>query len=331
MTDAIAAHIGQNHDGHLRAPAARSDLGGVTPPRFIAMLAGTLRPTAWTKSIGRPLIDLPVSADQNLLSYWHQQAVDLASGFGFDRLPLRVLTTKGAATPRTNPGSTTVPITVELDAAEFPGTGGVLRSLACEIDGEERMLIVNGNQVPLEPLADQFRRLVEVGGDLSICAHADGTPVGIMLAKGKMLAAIRETAFSDFKEQALPELAKKFDVRVVTRPAATGLPVRTRESYLGALRAMHRMPADGADAVSAFAEDWSSTFAVIEKGATVAPTARIHDSVVLSGATIGEGALVARSVVCSGARVSSGQTLVDALVAGGGRSRASTAAGGPAR
>ena len=64
-----------------------------------------------------------------------------------------------------------------------------------------------------------------------------------------------------------------------------------------------------------FAEDWQSTYTIIEDPASVAPGACVHDSVVLRGGRVEAGAVVVRSVVCAGGIVKRGQTLVDEVVA----------------
>jgi NDP-sugar pyrophosphorylase family protein len=63
-------------------------------------------------------------------------------------------------------------------------------------------------------------------------------------------------------------------------------------------------------------EEWKSTFAIVEPGASVAPSARIHDSIILSGATVDAGAVVVRSVIGPGGIVRKDRKAVDQCVAG---------------
>jgi NDP-sugar pyrophosphorylase family protein len=50
------------------------------------------------------------------------------------------------------------------------------------------------------------------------------------------------------------------------------------------------------------AEDWKSAFAIVEPGAMVSSSARIHDSVVLAGGVVESGAVVVRSLVAGTVR-----------------------------
>jgi hypothetical protein len=102
------------------------------------------------------------------------------------------------------------------------------------------------------------------------------------------------------KEQALPIIASSYDVRVVQCRRPTGLSIRTLSDYIAALRALHQPIR--ATATDPWAEDWKSTFAIVEPGAAVSPSARIHDSVVLAGASVEAGAVVVRSVVAGTVR-----------------------------
>jgi hypothetical protein len=303
-----------NLNGHHAETTGRAP-GSAVGPRsvaLVAVLAGTLRPTSWDRSIARSILDLPVDAGTSVLGLWRRHTASAAATLGFPAPPLHVLATRGSPTPSVTEAPGLCAASVKVDQAEFPGTGGALRHAALGLPDDARILVVSGQQVPLRPLEDILSQLFDTGGDLAMCATADGLPVGLMLASARLLGSIRETAFSDFKEQALPELAKRFDIRVLHAQRSFAAPIRTMDGYLAALRALAK--GDRSDSLSPWTEDWSSSFSVIEPGATVDPSARLHDSVVLSGATVGPGALVVRSVVCPGARVSPGERLVDTLL-----------------
>jgi ADP-glucose pyrophosphorylase len=62
-------------------------------------------------------------------------------------------------------------------------------------------------------------------------------------------------------------------------------------------------------------EDWQRRFAIIEPGATVHPTALVHDSVVLSGAQVGSRAAIIRSILGPKAVIASGQVVRDSVIA----------------
>jgi hypothetical protein len=143
-----------------------------------------------------------------------------------------------------------------------------------------------------------------------------------MLVTCRALRLIPKTGFVDMKEQALPSIASKYDVRVVQCRRPTGLPIRLLSDYVAALRALHQ-PVRGAS-TDPWAEDWKSTFAIVEPGATVAASARIHDSVVLAGGIVETGAVVVRSVVAGTVRKD--RTAVDRCVESKGRTFGAAAA-----
>jgi len=132
------------------------------------------------------------------------------------------------------------------------------------------------------------------------------------------LREIAAEGFVDMKEQALPRIATRFDVRVLNRPRPSGLPLRTLEDYVTALRCHHRRSGeDGASeaiVTDPLAENLSAAFALVEPGAKVDSTARLHDAVVLAGAVVEPGAVLVRSVVCPGGVVRRDRSAVDQFV-----------------
>jgi ADP-glucose pyrophosphorylase len=116
------------------------------------------------------------------------------------------------------------------------------------------------------------------------------------------------------KEQGLPLIASKFEVRVVRRRRPTGLPVRSLEGYIQALHFYHRRRMRKPVITDPLAEDWSPSFSLVESGATVDSSAQVHDSVVLAGGCIEPGAVLVRSVVCPGVVVRRDRTEVDRIV-----------------
>jgi NDP-sugar pyrophosphorylase family protein len=204
---------------------------------------------------------------------------------------------------------------VERDPSEYRGTGGVLRDLAKDYRDEDYLLVGNGAQILIEPLADLAAALAAEAGDVSIIGHLDGTPSGLMLLRCGVLRTIPEAGFIDMKEQALPMIAESYRVGVVQRPEPTGLPVRTLGDYIHALRVHHQQAAGGAVTTNPFEENLDSTFSIVQQGATVDNSAYLHDSVVLSGARVEPGAMLVRSLVCPGAIVRRNRAVVDQLVA----------------
>jgi NDP-sugar pyrophosphorylase family protein len=136
-----------------------------------------------------------------------------------------------------------------------------------------------------------------------------------MLVACKTLRQIAEDGYVDMKEQALPQIAARFDVRVLPRRRPTGLPIRTLEDYIQALRYHHRRKAGKKASIDPMAEDWNPTFSLIEGGAQVDPAARVHDSVVLKGAVVEAGAVLVRSIVCPEGVLRRDKTAVETFVA----------------
>jgi hypothetical protein len=118
------------------------------------------------------------------------------------------------------------------------------------------------------------------------------------------------------KEQGLPLIASKYDVRVMRRRRPTGLPIRSLADYVQALRLHHREKGDRNASSDPLAEDWGPTFSLVEEGATVDASARIHDSIVLRGANVEPGAVIVRSLIGPEATVSRDQITVDRLIVG---------------
>jgi hypothetical protein len=92
------------------------------------------------------------------------------------------------------------------------------------------------------------------------------------------------------------------------------VPIRTLEDYIQALRYHHRRKAGKRASIDPLSEDWNPTFALVETGAQVDPTARVHDSVVLKDAIVEAGAVLVRSVVCSAGYLRRDRTAVETFV-----------------
>lgn len=308
-------------------PGAPTDLGRVTalaplPPldgpaglKAVVLLSGSVRATDLSRSVGRSLLDLPLAEDETVLSLWQKHVASLSSSLGLGPIPVRVVINRSGLVPATGSGSTAAPIHVEHDKSELRGTGGALRDAAQGYDDSDRILVASGAQVLTERLADVAGLLLAGNHDVSILAHDDGTPSGLFAARCGCLCDIRPAGFVDFKEQVLPRLAASgHSIHAVRRTHASGIPIRTLDGYISALRAHHRLKQGRPVAYDPFEEDWSPTFSLVERGARVDPGATIHDSAVLAGAFVASGAVVVRSVVCPGASVPAGATIADQIV-----------------
>lgn len=294
--------------------------------RALILLGGTV----WTGQLGactgRPTFDLPLETGCTILDAWRREAASLSAGGGLGpgAVPVRVMINRNAPEREGRSAEegtrTLAPVRIERDPFDYRGTGGVLRDLAAEYADDDLLLVGNAAQVLTEPLSVLASDLFDSGGDVSLVSHLDGTPSGMMLVRCGALRHVPASGFHDMKEQALPLIAQRFDVTVVTRRKPTGLPVRTLDDYIEALRYHHKARArkDGdrtaALAGSAFEEDWESSFALVEEGAYADPGARLHDAVVLRGGRVEADACLVHSVVCAGGVLRRGEMRVDDFV-----------------
>ena len=97
--------------------------------------------------------------------------------------------------------------------------------------------------------------------------------------------------------------------------------MRSLEDYVQALRFHHRRKAGKSITTDPLAEDFTPAFSLVESGAAVDPSARVHDSVVLAGGTVEPGAVLVRCVVCPDATVKRDRTAVDQFVTAAPRER----------
>jgi hypothetical protein len=314
------ANVVANTSQGAPAPAAHGEWTAEAARhlRAIILLAGSVRPSELGRGVQRSLLDLPIAAGTSVLSVWQANAADLARAIGVESLPVRVILNQSAIEPALPPPVDNVKLGLERDAAEFRGTGGILRDLVRAYDPDDMVLVGNGAQVLVEPLPQLAEVLLRSGACVAIVAHDDGTPSGLFLVKCSVLESAGDIGFLDFKEQLLPRLAAAgHDIRVIGREHATGHPVRTLDGYLAGLRSFHRARQGLPLSESAFEEDWMPTFSIIETAADVVPGATVHDSVVLAGAQVGRGAAVVRCVICPDAVVPAGQLVADRVITTG--------------
>lgn len=299
-------------------PVSKSDGGARNLHRLraVVLLGGSVRQTRLATSIGRSVLDLPVDGSTTLLNFWMSQVAELSQYAGVDSLPVRILVNRKAPEPMSTAARFASCISVERDSSEFRGTGGVLRDLAEKYDDNDLILVGNAGQLLMDPLSVIATALHHKRADVSLISHRDGTPSGLMLVGCNTLRQISSVGYVDMKEQALPQISQQFDVKVMQCRRPSGLPVRSMEDYIAALRYFHRRRLSKPVMVDPLAEDWQPAFGIIEEGAMVDPRANIHDSVVLKGAVVEANAAVVRCVVCPGGLVKQKTTVVDRLVTG---------------
>ena len=313
MTTARQRRAETEEAGQGVAPVAAEALRHV---RSLLLLGGSLRHSDLTSAVQLSLLDLPVEPGLSILGHWCQHARALLAAAGLAGLPIRLLLTQSSSVPQLPAERDGCRVTAETDPFEFRGTGGVLRDTTRGYGPDEYVLVANAAQVLLEPLPRTAQAAADLGADVCVVVHADGSPSGLMLIRCGCLESVAEVGFVDMKEQALPRLATNHHVAVLRCDEPTGLPVRTRSDYIAALQRYYRRERDTNAPLGPFAEDWKPTFALAAEGATVSAGAHLHDSVVLGGAQVGTGAVLVRSVVGPGAVVEQDAMVVDQVVQG---------------
>lgn len=252
------------------------------------------------------------------MAQWIDEAAALAATPGVDRLAMQVLVDRSGPMPDVDlsalvPDGALDYLQVERDPEEYRGTAGLLRDLSLRYEDDDYLLVASGAQILTQPLQRLVSTLALRSPDVTIVGHDDGTPAGVIWVRCGCLRGIPSLGFIDFKEQALPEIAKRHHVDVL-RHGAIGLPLRTPAEYLHAVRKHHLRNFANERNADAFVEDWCPVFSIVESGAEVDPSAHIHDSVVLRGGRVERGAVVVRSVVGPSGIVQRGSTVIDRFV-----------------
>ncbi len=261
-----------------------------------------MRQTELRRAIGRHVLQLPIYSQGNILSRWTEQVAAMARHMHLPFMRLRVLISPEEQFSMDAPTLAGANVSIETDPNPTRGTGGVLRDLVEGIPDSRWLVVANANQAFIGDPVDALLKLAQTRADMAFMPAADGNGGFLLLARCECFKGIASRGFVDLKEQALPAIAARFDIRVVDpEPDPDPLLIRSLRDYLVLLERLS-VPA------GARPEEWSNLFRIIEDGAIVAPDARIHNSVILSGASVEAGAVVARCVVGPGARVARGRS-----------------------
>ncbi len=294
--------------------------GGLSRLRSIVMLGGQLRPSPLQLAVNRSVLDLPVLEDRTLLNHWLADAAELATFAKLEQLPIRVLVSRAIDEPTSVTPKYRNQLTVERDSSEYRGTGGVIADIAQKYADDDFILIANAAQLLLEPLPALASALDHKRADVAMVSHLDDTPGGLMLIRCAALRGIAARGFVDLKEQAMPTIAKQFDVRVVHCRRPTGLPMRTAFDYVLGLRQWHRgpgrLPGSRRGQIDPLMEDFSRGFVLVESGAYVDSTAYLHDAVILRGAKVEAQSSVVRSLIGPNGLVKKDARVIDDFVSG---------------
>ena len=264
--------------------------------RAVVLLAGSVRANHLRKQTGRRALEMPVTDRHTVFDGWREQLLALAERLGVDRLPVRVMVDQASRTDTLSRSHGPIELTIESDPLDFRGTGGLLSDIAADYDDDDLLLVGHASQVLFEPLTVLAATVAGSSDDVALVCGRDGTPGGLMLVRCGCLRSVNRVGYIDLNEQALPAIAGTHDVRVVRYDRPVTRSVRTLHGYVAALRQFHLDQCPPADANRP--EVWQSSFAIVEPGAKVHPTALLHDTVVLDGGRVEADAVVVRSVVC---------------------------------
>lgn len=286
--------------------------------RAVVLLAGDVRTNTLRKTTGRASPSLPVGANRSVLDCWREQLITLAETLGIEQLPVRVLISRNSGlTPRTERFGPVL-MSIEYDPSSFRGTAGLLSDIARTYNDDDQLLVTSAGQILFEPLIRIALDLYNAGGDFTLGIDPNGVPSGLMLFRCGCMRSINPVGFCDLNEQALPEMAKDYKVRVARFASPVAMSVRTLPGYLGALRAYHRHASGRHDLNHPYEEHWRPTFGITEPGAKIGRGVVVHDSVVLAGAMVQSGAVLVRSVICPGTVVGRDVRVIDQVLSGSG-------------
>jgi hypothetical protein len=274
----------------------------------VVLLAGAVRQSRLSKAARRSRMDLPLSADSTLGTAWLQRMNEFRDQVGRADLPLLIATNTLAGTVKDLTGWRGT--TVRMDTEEPRGSGGALRDAVLDLDPSAHVLVAPAHARLRAPLESVVRAMASSEGDVVVHVSPSGTPTGFFRIRCGALAGLPSRGFVDLKEQALPQLAARFDVRVVSSDDVP-MPVRSLDGYVRAVRDVAGGAGDGDG------EEWRSTFSLVEPGASVAADARLHDSIVLAGGRVESGAVVVRCLVGPGGVVRAGRSEFDELISAG--------------
>ena len=285
---------------------------GLARLRGMVLMAGTTRSGSFLRQIRRSVVDLPVGGGKTLLDVWLGEWRSVTGMLEKPELDVQLMLDREALAPRRGESAG---VRVERDPKEFRGTGGALADMSRGLDPDDYLFVASAGQLPARRLTEVLNRLAWAGGgsDVALMANADETATGLMLVRCGALAEVSDVGFVDFKEQALPVIARRHSVTVISEDVVAH-PIRTAGDYLWALRQHHRILQGRKQQMDGLEEDWRPTFSVVEEGAAVSSNAKVYDSVVLDGATVEDGAALVRTVVCGGGTVRARSVAIDEVV-----------------
>ncbi len=300
----------------------------MTPSFTSIILAGGIRRPQLSAQLGMPVLCLPVSRADTVLSAWLRS---LSAAGDCQSVRIVVSDENDARQIRQHLDELSVSQTeradvqVILEPAKWRGTGGTLQDVVADVDEGELLLMVEGSCLPPVSLDLLFEPLASKG----ICTVGIGDhsePAGAYAFKREVLSLFPSVGYFDVKEQLLPKLYDHGRGARAVKVTDHVVRLRGRVGYLEAVSRVAgqgQMVGDGCD------RDWSrvsssamvSATSLIGADVVIEDGAVIHDSVVMTGSVVRSGAIVRRSVVGSNAEIRARRILTETVEPGGSGAR----------
>lgn len=278
----------------------------------VVLMAGGFSPPPVSAATGQSALDLYATTDQTLCDRWMAAIEALRPVIEISG----VLCACGGASP--SPRCAGGRVQLIPDQSEYRGPAGALRDAVERLPASPLVLALEAARICRLDLCEVVRAHMARDADVTVVAHADGSPAGVYLLRRDSLDLVPPKGFMDLKEQWLGKVIQRGLHTLVHRIPSNGCArVRTRAEYLRAVLPW------GSCAVSEAAEAQHEprvlrtarvSRSLVCNDAQIMPGAVCVDSVVLPGAVIEPGALVARSVIAPQERVLGGMEIVDAVL-----------------
>jgi len=289
-------------------------------PTAFLMLAGGLRHSPLSAAARRSVLDLALTPARTALEFWLERVDDLTDACDGPRPEVRVIHNHHTFAPSPPIQPAMGAFTSESEAKDYRGPAGVARDACDRYAPDATILLVEGSRCMTGSLAGIVREHAATGATVTVGCNPDMSPAGIYAVRRSAFDHVPGGGFMDLKEQWLSRLvAAKEDVRVHVFTDGASHPMRTLAQYLSAVRAVNPQLTGGEDPHASIrsGNDSESHFRpVVQRDASIDPSAIVIDSVVMAGAVVGPGAVVARSLICPDAVVHRDSEIVEGVVAG---------------
>jgi hypothetical protein len=164
-------------------PALTAEKEIIERIQAVILLGGSLLRSPLSTATGRSLLDLPVVSGRSIFDCWRDDLKSLASSYSIDSLTARLIIDGRASQPKLSLCEGVVNLSVEPDPHEYRGTAGILRDVSIDYDDDDYIVVASASQILLEPMEKLVCEFASKANDISLVAHDDGTPCGLMLIR----------------------------------------------------------------------------------------------------------------------------------------------------